>query len=107
MIDIPGLTKRYGDKTAVNDLTFTLEPAILTGFLGSNGTGKSTTMRMIAGLDAPTSGSVLVNGRPYRQARAPMPNWARCSRQRPCTPVARHSTTCWRWRRPTGSRSPG
>jgi ABC-2 type transport system ATP-binding protein len=72
MIEVTGLTKRYGDKTAVNDLTFTVKPGIVTGFLGPNGAGKSTTMRMIAGLDAPTAGSVLVNGRPYKDARAPM-----------------------------------
>jgi ABC-2 type transport system ATP-binding protein len=72
MIEVVALTKRYGDKTAVNNLTFTVQPGIVTGFLGPNGAGKSTTMRMIAGLDAPTSGKVLVNGRPYRNARAPM-----------------------------------
>ncbi|MDT4976164.1 MAG: type transport system ATP-binding protein [Pseudonocardiales bacterium] len=72
MIEVTGLTKKYGDKTAVNNLTFTVQPGIVTGFLGPNGAGKSTTMRMIAGLDAPTSGSVLVNGRPYRNAKAPM-----------------------------------
>lgn len=72
MIEVSGLTKRYGDKTAVNDLTFTVEPGVVTGFLGPNGAGKSTTMRMIAGLDAPTSGTALVNGRPYQQARVPM-----------------------------------
>jgi len=72
MIEVTGLTKRYGEKTAVKDLTFTVKPGIVTGFLGPNGAGKSTTMRMIAGLDAPTAGSVLVNGRPYKDARAPM-----------------------------------
>jgi ABC-2 type transport system ATP-binding protein len=72
MIEVSGLTKRYGDKTAVNDLTFTVRPGIVTGFLGPNGAGKSTTMRMIAGLDAPTSGSVLVNGRRYQSSHAPM-----------------------------------
>jgi ABC-2 type transport system ATP-binding protein len=72
MIEVTGLTKRYGTKTAVNNLTFTVKPGIVTGFLGPNGAGKSTTMRMIAGLDEPTAGSVLVNGRPYRQAEAPM-----------------------------------
>ena len=72
MIEVIGATKRYGDKTAVNNLTFTVKPGIVTGFLGPNGAGKSTTMRMIAGLDAPTSGTVLVNGRPYRDAPAPM-----------------------------------
>ena len=72
MIEVHGLTKRYGEKTAVHDLTFTVRPGIVTGFLGPNGAGKSTTMRMIAGLDAPTSGSALVNGRPYQQAQVPM-----------------------------------
>ncbi len=72
MIEAVGLTKRYGDKTAVDDLTFTVEPGIVTGFLGPNGAGKSTTMRMIIGLDAPTSGTVLVNGRRYDEHAAPL-----------------------------------
>jgi ABC-2 type transport system ATP-binding protein len=72
MIEVSGLTKRYGDKTAVNDLSFTVKPGIVTGFLGPNGAGKSTTMRVIAGLDEPTSGSVLVNAADYRQAHVPM-----------------------------------
>ena len=58
MIEIDGLTKRYGDKTAVDGLSFVVEPGVVTGFLGPNGAGKSTTMRMIAGLDRPTSGTV-------------------------------------------------
>jgi ABC-2 type transport system ATP-binding protein len=57
MIEIDGLTKRYGDKTAVDGLSFVVEPGVVTGFLGPNGAGKSTTMRMIAGLDRPTSGT--------------------------------------------------
>jgi ABC-2 type transport system ATP-binding protein len=72
MIEVRGLTKRYGDKVAVRDLSFTVRPGVVTGFLGPNGAGKSTTMRMIAGLDAPTSGTVAVNGADYRAARAPM-----------------------------------
>jgi ABC-2 type transport system ATP-binding protein len=72
MIEAHQLTKRYGDKTAVEDLSFTVQPGIVTGFLGPNGAGKSTTMRMILGLDAPTSGSVTVNGRPYADHRAPL-----------------------------------
>ena len=72
MIEARGLTKRYGDKVAVDDLTFTVEPGRVTGFLGPNGAGKSTTMRMILGLDAPTRGSVTVNGRPYREHAAPL-----------------------------------
>ena len=72
MIEAHGLTKRYGDKLAVEDLTFTVRPGVVTGFLGPNGAGKSTTMRLILGLDAPTSGSVTVNGRPYRRLAAPL-----------------------------------
>jgi ABC-2 type transport system ATP-binding protein len=72
MIEVWGLTKRYGDKVAVRDLTFTVRPGVVTGFLGPNGAGKSTTMRMIAGLDAPSAGTVSVNGRHYRDAVAPM-----------------------------------
>jgi ABC-2 type transport system ATP-binding protein len=72
MIEAVGLTKRYGDKVAVDALTFTANDGTVTGFVGPNGAGKSTTMRMIAGLDEPTSGTVRVNGRTYRDARAPM-----------------------------------
>ncbi len=72
MIEARGLVKRYGDKTAVDDLSFTVKPGIVTGFLGPNGAGKSTTMRMIIGLDAPTKGTVTVNGRRYAQHAAPM-----------------------------------
>src|SRR5437016_1909854 len=67
-----GLTKRYGDKTVVQDLTFTVEPGTVTGFLGPNGAGKSTTMRMLLGLDAPTSGRALVGGRAYAAHTAPL-----------------------------------
>jgi ABC-2 type transport system ATP-binding protein len=72
MIEVRGLTKKYGDKLAVDGLTFTVRPGIVTGFLGPNGAGKSTTMRMILGLDAPTSGTATVNGRPYRDYTAPL-----------------------------------
>jgi ABC-2 type transport system ATP-binding protein len=72
MIEIDGLTKRYGDKTAVDGLSFVVEPGVVTGFLGPNGAGKSTTMRMIAGLDRPDSGTVRVNGKHYPEAAAPM-----------------------------------
>ncbi|AEW96570.1 MULTISPECIES: ABC transporter ATP-binding protein [Streptomycetaceae] len=67
MIEARGLTKRYGPKTAVHDLSFQVRPGSVTGFLGPNGSGKSTTMRMIVGLDAPTAGTVTVAGRPYRE----------------------------------------
>jgi ABC-2 type transport system ATP-binding protein len=72
MIEADGLVKRYGEKTAVNGLTFTVQPGIVTGFLGPNGSGKSTTMRMIVGLDAPSSGTVRVNGKPYVEHRTPL-----------------------------------
>src|SRR5215472_5617716 len=72
MIEIRALTKRYGQTTAVEDLTFTVRPGTVTGFLGPNGAGKSTTMRMILGLDEPTSGSVLVNGHAPRAHAAPL-----------------------------------
>ena len=72
MIEAHGLTKRYGSKTAVDDISFTVHPGKVTGFVGPNGAGKSTTMRMIVGLDRPTHGTVTVNGRPYAQHRAPL-----------------------------------
>jgi ABC-2 type transport system ATP-binding protein len=72
MIVAEQLTKRFGDKTAVSDVSFTVQPGKVTGFLGPNGAGKSTTMRMIVGLDRPTSGSVTVNGMRYAQLRAPL-----------------------------------
>ncbi len=72
MIEARGLTKRYGPKTAVDGVSFTVRPGTVTGFLGPNGAGKSTTMRMIMGLDRPTAGTVTVNGRPYAQHRSPL-----------------------------------
>jgi ABC-2 type transport system ATP-binding protein len=72
MIEAKHLTKRYGEKAAVDDLSFTVRPGIVTGFLGPNGSGKSTTMRMIMGLDHPTAGQVTVNGRPYHDLRWPL-----------------------------------
>jgi ABC-2 type transport system ATP-binding protein len=72
MIEARAVSKRYGEKTAVDDLTFTVKPGVVTGFLGPNGAGKSTTIRMIMGLDAPSSGSVTVNGRSYHRHSAPL-----------------------------------
>jgi ABC-2 type transport system ATP-binding protein len=72
MIEARGLTKRYGSTLAVDDLSFTVQPGVVTGFLGPNGAGKSTTMRMALGLDMPTSGSVTVNGTPYGEHRWPL-----------------------------------
>jgi ABC-2 type transport system ATP-binding protein len=72
VIEVDNLTKRYGDKLAVDGLSFVVEPGTVTGFLGPNGAGKSTTMRMIAGLDRPTSGTVRVNGQHYPGSATPM-----------------------------------
>jgi len=72
MITAQALIKRYGAKTAVNNINFDIKPGLVTGFLGPNGAGKSTTMRMIVGLDRPTSGSVTVNGRAYADHAAPL-----------------------------------
>ncbi|GAA2862896.1 ABC transporter ATP-binding protein [Paenarthrobacter ilicis] len=72
MIEAKGLTKVYGEKTAVGGVSFTVQAGRVTGFLGPNGAGKSTTMRMIMGLDSPSSGSVTVNGQPFVQHKAPL-----------------------------------
>ncbi len=72
MISAISLTKRYGETAAVRDLSFDVRPGVVTGFLGPNGSGKSTTMRMIMGLDVPTSGSALVNDKPFHQLRWPL-----------------------------------
>jgi ABC-2 type transport system ATP-binding protein len=72
MIEARNSTKVYGEKTAVSDLSFTVRPAVVTGFLGPNGSGRSTTMRLILGLDAPSHGEVSVNGKRYVEAQAPL-----------------------------------
>ncbi|MEW1865878.1 ABC transporter ATP-binding protein [Streptomyces sp. NBC_00669] len=72
MIEAHALSKRYGERVAVADLSFTVRPGAVTGFLGPNGAGKSTTMRMILGLDSPTSGRVTVNGKAYADHPAPL-----------------------------------
>jgi ABC-2 type transport system ATP-binding protein len=72
MIEVRGLTKRFGDVLAVDGLSFDVEPGKVTGFLGPNGAGKSTTMRMMLGLDRPTSGEALVNGRPFATFAEPL-----------------------------------
>ena len=72
MIEVQHLSKRYGEVVAVDDVSFRVEPGRVTGFVGPNGAGKSTTMRMVLGLDRPSSGNVLVDGRPYRQLDAPL-----------------------------------
>jgi len=71
MIQVSGLTKRYGGRTVVDDVSFSLEPGTVTGFLGPNGAGKTTTMRMLTGLVPPTAGTALVDGRPYAELPNP------------------------------------
>ena len=72
MIELQGVTKRYGEHLAVDDLSFTVEPGVVTGFLGPNGAGKTTTMRVILGLASATAGTALIDGRPFRQAADPL-----------------------------------
>lgn len=72
VIEVENVTKRYGDKLAVDDLSFVVRSGVVTGFLGPNGAGKSTTMRVILGLDRPSAGSARVNGRDYRDFAAPL-----------------------------------
>jgi len=72
VIRVEHLTKRYGDILAVDDLSFSLQPGIVTGFLGPNGAGKSTTMRMILGLDRPTSGTATIGGQPFAESPWPL-----------------------------------
>ncbi len=72
MIEVRGLSKRYGATLAVDALSFDVRPGVVTGFLGPNGAGKSTTMRLILGLDAPDAGEVRVGGRRYRELGWPL-----------------------------------
>lgn len=72
MIEVEGLTKRFGKKIAVDHLSFEVRPGVVTGFLGPNGAGKSTTMRMMLDLDIPTGGSVRIDGKPYRELQEPV-----------------------------------
>jgi len=71
-IEVNGLTKRFGDRLAVDDLRFTVRPGVVTGFLGPNGAGKTTTLRMLLGLVRPTSGTATFDGRAYRELEAPL-----------------------------------
>ena len=89
MIEARGLTKRYGEKTAVDDLSFAVRPGLVTGFLGPNGAGKSTTMRMIVGLDAPSSERSPSMAARTRSTRRRCTRSVRCWRRAPCTPDGR------------------
>lgn len=72
MIELTGLTKLYGSHRAVDDLTFTVEPGVVTGFLGPNGAGKTTTMRLVLGLDHPSAGTATIDGKRYRELHDPL-----------------------------------
>lgn len=72
MIEVSGVTKRYGNKVAVDNMSFKIRPGVVTGFLGPNGAGKSTVMRMIMGLDTPNAGSVTINGQDFTRSPVPM-----------------------------------
>ena len=72
LVEVSNLSKRFGDKVAVNGLSFTVEPGHVTGFLGPNGAGKSTTMRLILGLDRPSSGTATIGGLPYARLARPL-----------------------------------
>ena len=107
MIEARDLTKRYGDKLAVDHLSFTVEPGRVTGFLGPNGAGKSTTMRLILGLDHPQSGTATINGQRYADLAQPLARSVPCSRPGPCTPAGAPITTSSSWPRPRACRGPG
>ena len=107
MIEVTGITKRYGDTLAVDDLSFEVRPGQVTGFLGPNGSGKSTTMRMIMGLDRPDAGQATVNGRPTGTSPGRSARSAPSSRPRPSTPDAAPATTSGCSPRPTTSPAPG
>ena len=108
MIEAHGLSKRYGDKLAVDDLSFTVRPGVVTGFLGPNGAGKSTTMRLILGLDTPSAGSVTLNGKPFAEHDGSAARGG-CAARGPgrSTPDGPPATTCARWPRPRASAAAG
>jgi ABC-2 type transport system ATP-binding protein len=114
VIEAQDLTKRYGDKLAVDHLTFRVEPGRVTGFLRPNGAGKSTTMRLVLGLDRPAAGRATINGRPYVEVARPLrtvgallearamhpgaaPVTTCCSSPRPRACPAAGWTRCWTW----------
>ena len=101
MIQVRGLTKRYGTTVAVDDLTFDVAPGRVTGFLGPNGAGKSTTMRLILGLDAPAVGAATVRGRPYRALRRPLFEVGAMLEAAAMHPAAAPAVICEPWPQPT------
>ena len=94
-IEVRNLTKRYGTTLAVDDLSFDVNPGVVTGFIGPNGSGKTTTMRLILGLDSPTSGQVTVGGKPIGTCRPPCARSARSSTPRRCIRAGPRTTIYW------------
>lgn len=109
MLEVRELSKRYGDKLAVDRLSFAVEPGTVTGFLGPNGAGKSTTMRLILGLDRPTGGTALIVGRRYAELPQPLRVVGRCWRPRRGAfgRAGRPMTICWCWPRRRAWRAGG
>ena len=107
MIEIRGLTKRYGPVLAVDALSVDVRPGTVTGFLGPNGSGKSTTMRLILGLDRPDAGQARIAGRRYRDLRWPLREVGAMLEARRSTRAAPPATIWPRWRPATPSRQPG
>jgi hypothetical protein len=107
VIEVNQLTKRFGPVTAVDALSFTVRPGHVTGFLGPNGAGKTTTMRVILGLDAPTSGRALVGGRRYQQIIRPLHVVGSLLDRPLCMGGEPPGFTCCQSRKATGSGSAG
>ena len=93
-IEVSEVRKRFGPTLALDGMTFTVRPGELTGFVGPNGTGKSTTMRVILGLDAAKAGAALVGGRPMPACGGRSATSARCWTPPPCSPAGPAATTC-------------
>jgi energy-coupling factor transporter ATP-binding protein EcfA2 len=107
VIEARHLSKRYGSRLAVDDLSFTVEPGKVTGFLGPNGAGRSTTMRLLLGLDRPDRGRRGTAAGPTGTSGSRCAPPGRCWRRRPFIPAAAHATTCAAWRRRIACRPGG
>ncbi len=106
MIEVRALSKRHGKKLAADGLSFSVAPGSVTGFLGPNGAGRSTTMRMIVGLDHPTSGHATINGLPYAHLPRPLRVVGALLEAGACTLAGRPTTTCCPWRCPACGSTP-
>ncbi len=104
-IEVRALSKSYGGKLVIDDLSFVVEPGTVTGFLGPNGSGKSTTMRLIVGLDRPSAGTALIGGVEYAQLHRPLLTVGTLLDSEAVHPGRPHTTTCCIWLRLNVSRS--